>query len=250
MAITEAYDAASAEIIRPQDMITRTENFPQIVIPVFQQSILDIIVEKLNPTVITHLNPGYKAPVYKLRYREKDIAVYRTLIGGAGAAFLLEETIALGGRKFLYFGACGMLDRSVGVGQFLIPTEAYRDEGVSYHYCPAGDTLKIESADKLAGIFDALNLPYLKGRTWTTDGFYRETRNNMQKRKAEGCMAVEMECASVMAVGQMRGVEVCQFLYSEDTLDGEAWDARSMGLVPHDDYEKYLRIALEVAVRL
>ena len=41
-----------------------------------------------------------------------------------------------------------------------------------------------------------------------------------------------------------------EFLYSEDTLDGEVWDSRSMGVVPHDDYEKYFRIALEVAVRL
>ena len=46
-------------------------------------------------------------------------------------------------------------------------------------------------------------LPYILGKVWTTDGFYRETRNNMEKRRAEGCIAVDMECASVMAAAQL-----------------------------------------------
>lgn len=50
--------------------------------------------------------------------------------------------------------------------------------------------------------------------TWTTDAFYRETKRNMEKRKEEGCGVVEMECASIMAVGQIRKKEVYQFLYA------------------------------------
>ena len=110
--------------------------------------------------------------------------------------------------------------------------------------------MDIPTAERLGEIFDGLNLPYVKGRVWTTDAFYRETRNNMAKRKADGCVAVDMECASAMAVGQFRGAEVYQFLYAEDSLDGEAWDARTWGAVPASDYEKYLRVALEAAARL
>ncbi len=61
---------------------------------------------------------------------------------------------------------------------------------------------------------------------------------------------IEMECASVMAASQFRGINTYQFLYAEDSLDSEVWDARTMGNVPHSDLEKYLRVALEVAVRL
>ena len=85
---------------------------------------------------------------------------------------------------------------------------------------------------------------------WTTDGFYRETRNNMEQRKADGCIAVDMECASVMAVARFRGVPVYQFLYAEDSLDGGSWDPRTLGKLPRSDHEKYLRIALEAASRL
>ena len=42
-----------------------------------------------------------------------------------------------------------------------------------------------------------------------------------------------------------------QFIYAEDSLDGEAWDARTM-LSDHQDsaYETYLQIVLETAIRL
>ena len=72
----------------------------------------------------------------------------------------------------------------------------------------------------------------------------------MEKRKADGCIAVDMECASVMAVAQFRGAEIYQFIYAEDCLDGATWDRRTLGNVSMSTREKYLRIALEVASRL
>lgn len=120
----------------------------------------------------------------------------------------------------LYFGACGSLDQSITGGHLLIPTAAYRDEGTSHHYAPPGDYLDIPSASRLAAVLDEIKVPYLRTRTWTTDAFYRETRRNMEARRAEGCAAVEMECASVMAVAQFRKAEVHQFLYAADCLDG------------------------------
>ncbi len=37
-----------------------------------------------------------------------------------------------------------------------------------------------------------------------------------------------MECASVMAVANSRNINAYQFLYSDDTLVGEAWDIRTL----------------------
>jgi uridine phosphorylase len=55
-------------------------------------------------------------------------------MGAAGAVALMEETIAMGGRKFVVFGSCGTMDNSIEAGSFIVPTAAYRDEGTSYHY--------------------------------------------------------------------------------------------------------------------
>ena len=79
---------------------------------------------------------------------------------------------------------------------------------------------------------------------------YRETRSNLEKRKAEGCGVVEMECASIMAVGQFRKKKVYQFLYAADCLADSDWDKRILGNMPTDLRERILLVAIEVATRL
>ena len=76
----------------------------------------------------------------------------------------------------------------------MIPTEAYRDEGTSYHYIESADYIKKLSI--VAEFFESKKLPYILGKTWTTDSFYRETEGNIEKRKKDGCISVEMECSA------------------------------------------------------
>jgi len=252
MSLLDTFDPISEEIVKfqLQRSFHAAEGFPETVIMTFKDKTFQVLERICAPEVIATLREGRDIPVYKLRWNRRDIGIFQTLIGGAGTAGLLEEALALGAKKVLLYGACGVLDSALTAGHLIVPTAAYRDEGTSYHYMPAGDYVYIPTAGRLADILDELNLPYVRGRVWTTDAFYRETRNNMEKRRADGCIAVDMECASAMAVAQFRGAEVYQFLYAEDSLDGAAWDRRTMGAVPLSDYEKYLRIALETACRL
>lgn len=250
MSLFDTFDPDSEEILKPSHMIQPVEGFPETVVLTFEEKSLQALQSGWNARVAATLRGGRNIPVYALRHNGRELAVCQSIIGGAGTAGLLEEALALGAKKVLIYGSCGVLDAELAAGHFILPTQAYRDEGISYHYLPPADYVDIPTTARLGEIFDELNLPYVKGRVWTTDAIYRETRANMEKRKADGCLAVDMECASTMAVGQFRGVPVYQFLYAEDSLDGEAWDARTWGAVPASDYEKYLRVALEVASRL
>jgi len=72
----------------------------------------------------------------------------------------------------------------------------------------------------------------------------------MELRKAEGCLTVEMECASIMAAAQFRGLDCYQFIYAADSLNGVEWDSRTLGSLTIDAREKFLRIALEVAIQV
>ena len=252
MSLFDTFDPDSEEIVKRElpGWLPRPENFPETVIMTFSDKTFREL-EHLCPTeVAATLRACRDIPIYKLNWNGRSIGIFQTLLGGAGTAGLLEETLALGAKRVLIYGSCGVLDSALAAGHLILPTQAYRDEGTSYHYLPVGDYVDIPTAERLGEIFDGLRLPYVKGRVWTTDAFYRETRNNMEKRKADGCIAVDMECASVMAVSQFRGVPVYQFLYAEDSLDGGAWDPRTMGKLPASDHEKYLRIALEAASRL
>lgn len=250
MSILNSFDNKSEEILKPEHVIEAAADFPEAVVVTFNQNILSIASAMSGVEKIGELNAGFPIPIYKISYHGKRIALYQTLIGGAGTAGLLEEVIAKGGKKFVFFGSCGTLDKELSAGHLIVPTAAYRDEGTSYHYAPPGDYINVTTAEKLSQILTELNLPYIQGKTWTTDAIYRETRNNMAGRKQEGCITVEMECASIMAVSQFRKKEAYQYIYTEDNLDSENWDPRTMGNVPQNDYEKYLRIALEIAVRI
>lgn len=149
------------------------------------------------------------------------------------------------------FGSCGSLEQSITAGKVIVPTHAYRDEGLSYHYAPAADYIQIKNAPKTAKLLKALTLPYVMGRTWTTDGIYRETKGNMEKRKAEGCIAVEMECAGVQAVCDFRGLELYSFLISGDLLDADEWDRRILGSDEETNHQlSNFYIALELALRI
>lgn len=252
MSLFDTFDPDSEEIVSRElpKWYTHSEDFPETVIMTFRDHTFQAL-ESLYPTeVVATLRAGRDVPIYKLEWNGRSIGIFQTLIGGAGTAGLLEGALVLGAKQVLIYGSCGVLDSALAAGRLILPTQAYRDEGTSYHYMPVGDYVDVHTARRLGEIFDELRLPYVKGRVWTTDGFYRETRNNMKKRKADGCIAVDMECASVMAVAQFRGVPVYQFLYAEDSLDGETWDPRIMGNMPRSDHEKYLRIALEAASRL
>ena len=251
MSIIDTFDFNGEEIIKAKNNVRMIENLPPTVLVVFSVKLCDLFLSKYDAIKIGALSAaGRKLPIYQFEYKGIKMGFFNTVLGGAASAALLEELIALGAEKLLYFGYCGALHKKIAEGRLLVPTAAYRDEGVSYHYAEASDYLGIETAPVLMNILDDMHIPYNATKTWTTDAFYRETSRNLEKRKAEGCGVVEMECASIMAVGQFRKKKVYQFLYAADCLAESAWDKRILGNMPTDLRERLLSVAIEVATRL
>ncbi len=251
MSILDAFDRDGEEIIKAENNVRRIEDFPTTVIVVFSAKVRNLFLEKYDAEKIGALYAaGQELPVYRFEYKGIKMGFFATALGGAASAALLEELIALGAEKLLYFGSCGALDKEIAEGHLLVPTAACREEGVSYHYAEASDYLEIETAPELMKILDEMKIRYHATKTWTTDAFYRETKRNLEKRKAEGCGVVEMECASIMAVGQFRKKKVYQFLYAADCLADADWDKRILGKMPVDLRERILLVAIEAAARV
>ena len=250
MSIVDTFDNKTEAIINPSQIAPTIDGFPKIAVVAFGERMITALHDHYEVKQIGAMIACVTVPIYQINYKEKEIAVYGSTVGGPAAGGLLEEMISKGCKKYVFFGSCGVLDRTLAAKSLIVPTSAYRDEGTSYHYAPASDYIEVPTAQKLAEILSQLKLPYVSGKTWTTDAIYRETRGNMEKRKNDGCVTVEMECASIMAVAQFRGVEVYQYLYAADSLDEAEWDARTLGSLTQDAREKFLRIALEIAVRI
>lgn len=246
--ITNSFDNQMDAIIE----LRRKAGVPSVdvMIITFSYIIEEYIKEHFNYTQIATL---YSAtgltPVYQIDYMGKKIGFYKTYIGAPCAAGLLEEVLSeVDTDKVIMFGGAGCLDKNIARGKIMIPTEAYRDEGTSYHYAPAADYITLKNSHVVADFMKQANIPYVFGKTWTTDAIYRETRGNFEKRKQDGCIAVEMECASVQAVCDFRNVEFYNFLKSGDLLDAPEWDPRSeFGNNGSQHDPRYFMMALDLA---
>lgn len=187
--------------------------------------------------------------VYRIRHNSEELCLCRAPLGGAAAVQLMDWMIGHGVKKIISAGSCGALD-DLPENAFLIPVKALRDEGASYHYLPPARFAETSPQIRkvILSTLQKYSLKYTECITWTTDGYYRETADMIAHRKAEGCLTVEMECASLAACAAFRGVDFAQLLYTADSLaDAANYDARNWG---KDSLETALALCLEIASQL
>ena len=224
--VTDTFDNKTEEIIK----VWRNEDAKKVdvCIVTFSGEILKYVTEQYECEKLGDLYSSNGAnPVYGFTYKGKQFAVYMSFVGAPGCVADMEDTLSvINTDKYVVFGGCGCLNKEIARGRVMVPTQAYRDEGTSYHYAPASDYVTVKNSDVVAAFMEEAGLPYVLGKTWTTDAPHRETRGNFEKRKAEGCISVEMECAAVQAMSDLRGLNVYYFLTSGDLLDSPKWDAR------------------------
>ena len=185
-------------------------------------------------------------------YKNQDIAFYLSRVGAPACVAGFEEVVAMGAKKFVMFGSCGVLDDEKVKDNMIIPVSAVRDEGTSYHYIAPSEEIKASehSIRILQNVLEFCGYSYVKGKTWTSDAIYRETIPAIEERRQEGCLAVEMECASMLAVSQYRQVPFIQFLYGADSLSSEKWEIRDLELYGLTNAEKYMLLAFECGLAL
>ncbi len=150
------------------------------------------------------------------------------VFGGPLASALMEEVIALGGKTIIACGGAGSLNPNLYLGQIIVPVSAIRDEGTSYHYLPPSREVHTNThvLDIIFTYLNENNIDYLAGKTWTTDAVYRETINKVELRRTEGCLTVEMETATFIAVAEHHNIKFGQLLYAGDILSDGKWQPR------------------------
>lgn len=247
--ITDTFDNETEEIIK----VNQNENAKKVDVCIltFSNEILKYVLEKFECTLIGNLYSSNGAnPIYEFEYEDRRFAVYMSYVGAAGCVSDMEDTMSLiNTNKYVVFGGSGCLNKEIARGRVMVPTAAYRDEGTSYHYAEASDYITVKNANIVASFMETVGLPYVKGKTWTTDAIHRETRGNFDKRKSEGCISVEMECAAVQAMCDFRKLNAYFFFTCGDLLDAPEWDARMKKNQVKDTQHDFghFDIALELA---
>ncbi|MEW5991605.1 MAG: nucleoside phosphorylase [Chloroflexota bacterium] len=245
------FDPATSAVVEPSVAIRRIDA-PEAFVLCFFPDAIDRLVKALDGRQITTLGSEMGVhPVFEVIAEGQRLGLALAGVGAPLAAGWLDELIALGGRRFVVAGGAGALVPDLALGHVIVPTAAVRDEGTSFHYAPASRSIG-PTDDALAAVIATLDrraIPYRTGLTWTTDGFYRETRAKVEARVAEGCITVEMEAAALFAVARFRGVSLAQMLYAGDDLSGDVWDPRGWQ-VHVTGRDLLLRLAIEAAIGL
>ncbi|MBT3378518.1 MAG: nucleoside phosphorylase [Lentisphaerae bacterium] len=205
------------------------DTFPQQCVICFFQNVIDGLEERGLLTEVGQIKTEMAVHrLFTFQLREHTIGLLQPGIGAPLAATFLENAIARGATRFVACGGAGALDADLTVGHLIVPTSALRDEGTSYHYLPPSRNVE-PSPKAVAAIRSVLNdadVPFVEGKVWTTDAFFRETRPKVAHRKAEGCICVDMEASAFFAVAQFRNVQFGHILYAGDSLASDEWDHR------------------------
>ncbi|MDR2543233.1 MAG: uridine phosphorylase [Treponema sp.] len=148
----------------------------------------------------------------------KTVMVMSTGMGGPSTAIAVEELFKTGVRNFIRIGTCGGMALPVTGGDVVVATGAIRQEGTSREYVPI-EFPAIANLDITNALVEAAKK---LGQTWHAgivqckDSFYGQHSPNRMPTSYElnnkweawlkaGCLASEMESASLFIVSQILG---------------------------------------------
>ena len=225
-------------------------NFPKKCVFAFIGTYINEYAGKTNTRqVSTFVSETKQYPIYITKYKGEEIVLCQAPVGAAPAAQILDWLIGYGVREIISAGSCGVLEK-FPESTFLVPYKALRDEGASYHYAPPSRFIEISQVARKAIEETILEhgMKYQEVITWSTDGFFRETKEKVAYRKSEGCAVVEMECSALCACANFRGVTWGMILYTADSLaDVDEYDERNWG---GNAYEYALTLCLDAVIKL
>ena len=168
----------------------------------------------------------YNCTLREGRWGDQPVTVTAPALGAPYAVMVLEKLLVLGARMVLALGWCGSLQSHLKIGDLVLPTATVSTEGTSRHYPLDGQprTRTRGCAASCGGRLSNSDHRWQEGPVWSTDGFYRETVQQVAAHQAQGVLGVDMEMAALFTVGRFRQVPVAGLLVVSDELATLQWN--------------------------
>jgi uridine phosphorylase len=178
-----------------------------------------------------------------------DVAIVYYGQGAPSNAMRLEYLLSWGVKQCISIGLAGGLQKDLSVGDLIVCDKAIRDEGTSHHYLPAEKYAYPSKnfTDTLCQTLDKMKIPYRKGPSWTTDAFYRQTKEEIEQYQKEGVMTVEMEAAALFTITSLHQAEIISFFTISDTIGDLEWKPDFENPKTSEGLDTLVKIALKAA---
>jgi purine-nucleoside phosphorylase len=157
---------------------------------------------------------GYTGPA---RADGQPLSIQSTGMGGPSAAIVFEELVMLGLKSAVRVGTCGALDPDLRLGEIVLASEAIAADGTGRTLAANGGR-SIADPDLNAALAAAA-APQRIGPIVSTDLFYDRTSPEPERAwRSQGALAVEMEAATLLALGRHHDVSVACLLIVSDVF--------------------------------
>lgn len=181
------------------------------------------------PRIAAALDPEARELAFHREYRSAlaqgeggPVLVISTGIGGPSTAIAVEELATLGVECFVRVGTTGAIQPRIAAGELIVAAAAVRLDGASRHYAPiefpaAADHRWVAHLDAAAA---RVGVGHHVGVVVSSDTFYpgqerydsftghvpRALRGSLEEWTKLGCLAYEMEAATLFTVARAMGL--------------------------------------------
>ncbi len=203
-----------------------------------------------NPRLVNE-NRGYLT--YTGLYNGVPVTVATHGIGAPSAAIVFEELHMLGAKAIIRLGTCGALVKGLKIGDYIVATgAAYPHGGATLGmYVPEACMATAPDFELTRLIVEELEKMGEKatlGPVFSSDAFYAEDPEFAKRWGSRGVVCVEMEVATLFALGLMRGFKTAAILMVSDSLVEPSGFADARELAPRVD--RISRIVFNAITRL
>jgi uridine phosphorylase len=202
----------------------REEALPPLAILTFTPQDLDLFLHHA-PLLRKRSQGMYLSNLFVGSCQGVPLAVAGPMLGAPQAVLVLEKLVALGVVQIIAAGWCGSLQAHVEIGDLVLPTGAFSEEGTSAHY-PVTEPLPGPSRELRQVMKEALagrTVTVHEGPVWTTDAPFRETVAKVMKYQQAGALAVDMEISALYTVASFRKIRMAAALVVSDDLSSLKW---------------------------
>ncbi|BBD71835.1 5'-methylthioadenosine phosphorylase [Sulfodiicoccus acidiphilus] len=217
--------------MNPVHILARREDVAPVALIAGDPGRVKKVATLLSEARIVNENRGFLT--FTGYYNGSRVTVATHGIGGPSLAIVVEELYMLGVKTFVRLGTAGSLVEHLKVGDVIVATGAsYLHGGTIGQY--VGNSASISTSpepiltSKIMKKLSDRGVQFAQGSVFSSDAFYAEDSSFVSRWASLGNIGVEMECATLFALGNMRGLKTAGILVVSDELTGEKrWIDRS-----------------------
>ncbi len=232
--------------LKPVHIKAEPKDVARNVIVVGDPARAELLASKLLKDVrLVNTHRGFN--VYTGYYGDQSFSIAVHGIGGPSAAIVFEELFMLGARTMVRIGSAGSMVKDVKIGDVVVVSGAAYACGGAGLSGYLGNACGVTAPNPMLTslIFEQLRSTDLRvhlGPVVSSDSFYAEDEQFVERWRRAGAIAVEMECATLFSLSWIRGFDSAAAVVVSDSLV----ESKEVFLTTEELSETYIKVGKAV----